>query len=1021
MALALENAAGAWSTEETGGAPRGPARFSDHLAELLRPIADRNGDTAIVCGADRLSYAELDAAATLLAERLADLRLVPEQVVGLLMEPSIDMVVAVVATLRSRAAYLPLDRRDPASRQAYILGDSGAAALLVGDNLSPPSGWAGPTLRVGRDAPSPPTAASTSALPTGDEANAAYILYTSGSTGAPKGVVVPRGALANYLAWAVSFYAMEGRPAVVCTSLAYDLTITSLLAPLVAGGAVYLVGDGADALEHAVHTVKGGLNDCILKLTPTHLKMVESGLGRFPVGFSGSIIIGGEVLFNSHLRGVGLDSSVRLFNEYGPTETTVGCTSGPVSATDAEGALPVGSAVDETFVHLLNEDFEPCVRGEVGEIFIAGRGLARGYIGRSGQTAERFLPNPSGPPGSRMYRSGDLGRWRPDGQLEVIGRKDSQVKIRGHRVELEEIEAALVAHPYVRQAAVVAAPDEENGSTLAAYWAPEPGPLAALKREGDWGSDTVERWESVQDHIYTSAASLARPVFIGWDSSFTAKPLPFAELQTWLDHTVNRILQLSPRRVLEVGCGVGNVLARVAPMCLQYVGTELSGRGVDSLRAWLERQTALGHASVYQAEALDAFAVAVAPVDTVIFNSVIHHFPSAEYLEAALLRAIGKTSAGGHVFIGDVRSFELLDVFRGAVELSKAAPDVSAAELRMRADRAVLNEEELVVSPGFFREFAARHPRISAVDIQLKRGLEWNELVRYRYDVVLHVEGATAIPASVRVEGAATPSVTALLAQIEALEASVVEVCGVSNARLMDDVQQQEDLRICDAGVSLREFQRARRRVGVSGIEPEEVWREAGARGWQVVIAPSGNRLDRVDVVVAKQAIPGVPAPSCRVASLRGEGSTNDPLSGRRLEAAGQQLLTMLRQSLPEWMVPAAIIAQRQLPVARSGKVDRAVLRAPIINKGKFSAFIPPQTPAEHAMAGIWSQVLGAPRISRDDDFFDIGGHSLLATRVISLVREEFGLQAPLRTLFEMPTLAAFAAEIVRRAYATSP
>jgi amino acid adenylation domain-containing protein len=325
-------------------------------------------------------------------------------------------------------------------------------------------------------------------LPETDPDNLAYVLYTSGSTGRPKGVMVQHRALARYLDWAVQAYgAAAGHGAPVHSSLAFDLTVTSLWAPLLAGRTVTLLPED-EGVEALASSVRPGADLSLVKLTPAHLDLLAQQVSPERVhGWTRALVVGGEAL-----RGESLAfwrehaPQTRIFNEYGPTETVVGCSVYAVTAaTDLTGPLPIGRPIAGARLYVLDRDLRLVPPGTTGELWIGGEGVARGYLGDPARTAERFAPDPfADEPGARLYRSGDLARCRAGGLLEYLGRTDDQVKIRGFRIEPAEIEAALLGHPAVREAAVGALADGAGYQRLIAWVTPrEAAPAAAELRE----------------------------------------------------------------------------------------------------------------------------------------------------------------------------------------------------------------------------------------------------------------------------------------------------------------------------------------------------------------------------------------------------------------------------------------------------------------------------------------------------------------------------------------------------------
>ena len=433
-------------------------------------------DWAVIGTDERLSYAELDRRAESLAGELRALGVGPEARVGVLLERSSSLVAAILAVLKAGGAYLPLDPSYPRERLAWMVGDARPVVVLTQERLRPLLPWSPGAMLVldaVREVAQRPAPPPLEVQPD----NLAYVIYTSGSTGRPKAAMISHGGLANYLRWALATYSAEAAGALspLHSSISFDLTVTSLFVPLLSGGSVVLTAEseGVEGLSEALHD---GATSGVVKLTPSHLRVLAEGLRPEDVeGWSGVMVIGGEALRAENL---GFWRShaprMRLFNEYGPTETVVGCTIFEVSpiAADAalQGAVPIGRPAANTCVRLLDAAAKPLPVGVVGELYIGGEQVCRGYLGRPELTAERFVPDPfAETPGTRLYRTGDLALYRPDGTIEFLGRVDSQVKIRGFRIELGEIEAALASHPAVGEAVASVREDEPGDRRLVAY------------------------------------------------------------------------------------------------------------------------------------------------------------------------------------------------------------------------------------------------------------------------------------------------------------------------------------------------------------------------------------------------------------------------------------------------------------------------------------------------------------------------------------------------------------------------
>ncbi|MGC9441181.1 amino acid adenylation domain-containing protein [Streptomyces sp. WG5] len=475
----------------TGSAGPAVAAAATLVPELIEAQAARTPDAVAVADATtELTYAQLDARANRLARTLTAEGAGPEQLVAVALRRSADLAVALLAVLKSGAAYVPVDPAHPAERIGYLLADArpglaltdrATAAVLADHDVR--------TLVVD----DPETARRADAHPATALVNAdrrapltadhpAYVIYTSGSTGRPKGVVVTHRSVADYLTWAGNAYRGAAGLALLHSPVAFDLTVTALFTPLTVGGTVLMA-----ALEEDPATA-GRLRRtpvAFMKATPSHLPL----LGALPEEYSpsGELLLGGEALLGESLtawRNRHPDATV--WNVYGPTEATVNVTEYRIDpGTElAPGPVPIGRPQGNVRAYVLDRALRPVPPGVPGELYLAGPCLARGYLGRPGLTAERFTADPHGPAGSRMYRTGDVAHRLPDGNLVFTGRADDQVKIRGHRVETGEISAALAALPGVAAQAVVTT-GSADGARLLAYAVPAPGaaPTATALRE----------------------------------------------------------------------------------------------------------------------------------------------------------------------------------------------------------------------------------------------------------------------------------------------------------------------------------------------------------------------------------------------------------------------------------------------------------------------------------------------------------------------------------------------------------
>ncbi|MED7924030.1 amino acid adenylation domain-containing protein [Nonomuraea sp. LP-02] len=458
-ALTWDEAAPMDATEPWPGPGAGPAPEMEPVPVLFaRAVAADPAATALVCGADRIGYGELDRRAAVLAAALRRRGVAEGSVVGVCLGRSVEAIVALLAVWRAGGAYLPLDPEHPDERLAFLIADSGAR-LVVTD--------AEPALRL---PPGTPVLVPSDCSGSGDDRwlggwaapgpqDPAYVIYTSGSTGRPKGVVVGHGALAARVAWMRRAYGLgPGDRVAQFASLGFDAHAEELYPALAAGASVLLLPGGAATLPDVLRT-PAGREVTVLDLPTAYWHRLTESPGdvRWPERLR-LVILGGE---QAHAAAVArwrewFGDRVRLVNTYGPTEATVIATAATLGASDAVRRPPIGRPVAGTTAYVLGPHGEAVPPGFPGELCLGGAGLAHGYLNRPALTAERFVPDPYGRPGSRLYRTGDRVRWRPGGTLEFLGRLDGQLKVRGFRVEPGEVEAALLACPGVRQAVVTA-------------------------------------------------------------------------------------------------------------------------------------------------------------------------------------------------------------------------------------------------------------------------------------------------------------------------------------------------------------------------------------------------------------------------------------------------------------------------------------------------------------------------------------------------------------------------------------
>ena len=657
---------------------------------------------------------------------------------------------------------------------------------------------------------------------------------------------------------------------------------------------------------------------------------------------------------------------------------------------DEHAPVSIGRPIDNITAYVLDEEMGVVPTGVTGDLYIGGIGLARGYLGQSELTAAAFVGDPSEGSGlGRLYRTGDLARWRTDGQLEFIGRRDHQVQVRGMRVELGEVESLLRDHPAVADAAVIASKHGSDDTRLVGYVSLT---TEALDDDSiELVSDHLRSWQEIWDETYRPAAA-DRVDGSGFVSSFTGEPLPAGDVDDWIDNAVAQVVAHPHRRVLEIGCGNGALVRRIAPECETYVASDISATAVRLLSAELARRDgALASVSLQQRAAHEFGDLPTEFFDVTVLHSVVQYFPSVDYLQRVVAGAIASTADGGVVLIGDVPCLGLLEEFRRAVEHFRS-PAATDDEIDQRVRAQIMHEKELWLDPQFFESLADVHDRLTAVEIRPKRSELRNEFTVYRYDVTLRIGAVDRVPA----EEIAWSELASIRALRDFLRGAGREVAiiGVPNGRLGP---QNARIEAFDPATSERWATEIDGSIDVR-------WSTRGRPG-ELDIWFRPNLV--ADASIGTPSRPPV-GRSTRPVSRPG----NNPLRLVRAQAFVPELRRFLSERVPDPMIPGQIVVLPGLPLTSSGKVDRIALATLHVGTPR-RVHAPAETAAERVACAIWSDVLEIDTVGVHDDFFtDLGGHSLLAVQAVSRLRDVWRTSIPLRLMFEWPTVSGLLATL---------
>ncbi|HEX7518206.1 MAG TPA: amino acid adenylation domain-containing protein [Chthoniobacterales bacterium] len=916
---------------------------------------------AVVFEGTQLSYEELNRRANQVARRLQKLDVGRDVPVGVCLDRSSEMVIAVLGVLKAGGAYVPLDPAYPAERLALMIRDAGMQVILTHSRVKTccPD-FAGQLLCL--DADDFTNEEDTNLVSKVRADDLAYIMYTSGSTGAPKGVAVPHRAVirlvkeTNYACFSSAETFLQLAP------ISFDASTFEIWGALLNGGKLVVMPPvqasleeiGSAIREHGVTTLwlTSGLFNAMVDERLPDLRPVRQ------------LLAGGDVLSVPHVRKALRElTETRLINGYGPTESaTFACchTIKPDAALD--GSVPIGRPIANTVAYILDSQHQPVPIGVRGELYVGGDGLARGYWRRPELTAENFFTDPfRGDSEARIYKTGDLARWRDDGTIEFLGRVDSQVKLRGFRIELGEIENALRQQADVLDAAVAVREDTPGDKRLVAYVVRKPAAAVEL-----WPSSPSSGGDPFYDDVLYTAMTYDKSRHDLYERAF------------------RKIVR--DKVVVDIGTGRDALLARMA--------VEAGARKVYAIEL-LERPA-------QQAKALIESLGLTNKI--VVIHGRSQEIELPEKVDVCVSENVGHIGGaeGCDVLLNDARRFMKPD---GVFIPHRCETRVAAIQM----------PDEFLRDPTF-DELGAYHAEQSWRSAGYKYDLRLcvtgisREMLRSTVDAFEDLD-FTQTPASsyerdVRMKITHTSRIDGFLLwlNLEAAPGETLETLG------RNDTWLPVYLPAFYPGINVSEgdeiIATVRGTLAENGLNRD--YRMDG-----LVRRMDGGEVQfSFDSGHYKRAYKGTP--------FYERLFRDDTIRVTRDSGSSSQTahLAELKKRLPEYMMPAAIVTLPALPRTSNGKLDRSALPAPNPSAAKpADSFVAPRTAVEEKVAAIWAGVLGVERVGTMDNFFDLGGHSLLGLRLVNQLREALGEHVSLAIVFEAPTPGAMS-ELLEKNYA---
>ncbi|MFC3453934.1 non-ribosomal peptide synthetase family protein [Amycolatopsis speibonae] len=976
------------------------------LPELLGHWAGTRPEAVAVVDGDReLTFRGLEEASAELAAHLAGLGIVANDPVGLYVEPSVDLMVGAWGILASGAAYLPLSPEYPEDRLRYMLEDSGTGVVVTQPHLA--GRLAGLVPAGTRIVSVADVRGANGEAPRGPRPDSlAYVIYTSGSTGKPKGVMIEHHSVVSQMRWLQACGHLDASVTVLQkTPMSFDAAQWEILAPA-AGARVVMSAPGSfrdpEALIHTVlaHDVT------TLQCVPTLLQALLDTERFATCTTVRKLFSGGEALSRQLARELARElPSARLVNLYGPTECTINATAhvvDPDTIGEGAGTVSIGVPVDNTQCFVLDAALAPVDIGETGELYIGGVQLARGYLNRPEQTSEKFVPNPFIPT-ERLYRTGDLAYWNPDGTLQFVGRADNQVKLRGYRVELDEIAVAIEDHTWVRRAAAVVTDDARTGSKALVACVELNPREAAVMDQGNHGGHHQSKASKLQ-----VKAQLSAP---GVRADLAGRPVVALEGKRETGRQRQEVFARKTYRYYEGGAVTRDDL--IALLNPGPAGThsrepgELAFAELGELLRWFGRfqsdERLLPKYSYASPGALYATQLYLETSGLDGLGAGIYYYHPIDHT----LVLIGASTGAGHSvhFIGRTGAIE--PVYKNNI---REVLEFEAGHM-VGVFEDILPGYGLTISPSGFDPAVAARVGAAAEDHYLGTfSLRANDGEPGRDDIELFVQAHPG-----RVEGLPAGTYRWRNGDFERVSGKLIE------AKHVIAINQQVYGR---AAFGITAVSRAADEwleyVGL-GTKLHHLQRNGAGFGFMSsgYSSKSGNPLPaarRIDDILAGQGI--APGPSyffvggkVSPEQARSEGMREDAV---HMKGPAEIIRDELAATLPDYMIPNRVLVLDELPLTANGKVDAHALAAAdtVRSASGGTPYVAPSTSHERWLAGVWGKALKYDDVSARDDFFAAGGNSLTAVSLVNRINREYGTRLPLQVVFECPKLADLAARI---------
>lgn len=963
------------------------------LGELLEESAHiHSNNPAILMSDNIMTYKDVFQMANSISKKLLNLGISRNDKVALVFDKGYEQVVAVCGVLYVGAAYVPIDSTFSEEVAYKCLKHAKVKCIITTKKYIKKYGNMGIEIYDFEDIIS--NKQKTDIKPIDTMADDIFaIIFTSGSTGTPKGVILEQQGVQNCFTYTIQKFSLSSKDRIFSvTDLCHDMSIFEMLGLLLVGGGIVMpsaqekrdVGKWLELIDKYQVTFWSSV-PTFMEMLLVYIEGMKEEKIRLPM-LRNVLLGGGFMNLSLYKRIKAIAKNVSLYNVGGPTETTIWNIMHKVTDVDIEnGLIPYGRPIWNTQYHILDENLEYVPINKVGMIYNSGIGVAKGYIDNE-LTEKQFIFHKKIK--ARLYRTGDLGRYNENGEIEIVGRNDLQVKINGKRIELEEIEFHIKKNSRVKEAAVVCTKDKK----LYAF-------LAIDKKE----MEKPNFWKDIFNSAYQD--KVVKNTFFdfsGWKSSYTGKQIPNKEMMEWLNNTSRRILELHPSNVLEIGCGTGLIMYKIISQIQSYIGIDLSEIAIEELKNNIKSNKKLKEkAKVFQGSAEHLEKFKGKKFDTIIINSVIMFFDSEEYLTNVINECLELLTENGCLFIGDIIDYNLLKMFRTSINFFKTV-NGNAGELRELIRQDCIRVKDLLVAPQYFEKLLEINCNISGIEMHLKDMHSINEISKFRYDVIIHKSLQNDLKRESKVERLDFET-------INTKENGLNDVFQKGmNSFVIHNIPNK--LTSCDACL-LQLLENAERQKNILEIKDEmKVYQDGGILPYELYqygkkynykCAVKNSDMQHMEAYYSKKLPFNV-----NISDDKKNHVVNKPYRLDDNTIFIKELKSELMKELPEYMIPPYVEILETLPLLSNGKVDRRTLEKLANEKFEYSESEVLDFAFNRDCKHLWSQILNVsypPDL--EESFWQLGGHSLLALQFLNAIKERYQCHINLTDFFRNPTL----------------